>query len=39
MQIIFKVILEFVTTLLLHYVLVFFDPQGMWDDLSSLTRD
>ena len=34
---IFKVFIEFVTTLLLFYVLAFC-PQGMWD-LSSLTRD
>ena len=34
---IFKVSIEFVTTLLPFYVLVFW-PQGMWD-LSSLTRD
>ena len=34
---IFKVFIEFVTILLLFYVLVFW-PQGMWD-LSSLTRD
>ena len=34
---IFKVFTEFVTTLLLFYVLVFW-PWGMWD-LSSLTRD
>ena len=33
----FRVFIEFVTTLLLFYVLVFW-PQGMWD-LSSLTRD
>ena len=33
----FKVFTEFVTTLLLFYVLVFW-PQGMWD-LGSLTRD
>ena len=32
-----KVFIEFITTLLLFYVLVFW-PQGMWD-LSSLTRD
>ena len=32
-----KVFIEFVTTLLLFYVLVFW-PQGMWD-LSSQTRD
>ena len=31
----FRVFIEFVTTLLLFYVLVFW-PQGMWD-LSSLT--
>ena len=37
MWIIFKVFVEFVTTLLLFYVL-FFCPQGMWD-LSSPTRD
>ena len=34
---IFKVFTEFVTILLLFYVLVFW-PQGMWD-LSSPTRD
>ena len=34
---IFKVFIEFVTILLLFYVLVFW-PHGMWD-LSSLTRD
>ena len=36
----FKVFIEFVTTLLLSYVLdfLFFWPQGMWD-LRSLTRD
>ena len=34
---IFKVFIEFVTILLLFYVLVFW-PQGMWD-LSSPTRD
>ena len=34
---IFKVFIEFVTILLLFYVLVFW-PRGMWD-LSSLTRD
>ena len=34
---ILKVFIEFVTTLLLFYVLVFW-PQGMWD-LSSPTRD
>ena len=34
---IFKVFIDFVTALLLFYVLVFW-PQGMWD-LSSLTRD
>ena len=34
---IFKVFIEFVTVLLLFYVLVFW-PQGMWD-LSSPTRD
>ena len=34
---IFKVFIDFVTTLLLFYVLV-FRPQGMWD-LSLLTRD
>ena len=34
---IFKVLIEFVTTLLLFYVLVFW-PRGMWD-LSSPTRD
>ena len=34
---IFKVFIEFVTILLLFYVLVFW-PQGMWD-LSSLTRN
>ena len=34
---IFKVFIEFVTILLLFYVL-FFWPGGMWD-LSSLTRD
>ena len=34
---IFKVFTEFVTILLLFYILVFW-PQGMWD-LSSLTRD
>ena len=33
----FKVFIEFVTTLLLFYVLVFW-PRGMWD-LRSLTRD
>ena len=33
----FKVFIEFVTILLLFYVLVFW-PQAMWD-LSSLTRD
>ena len=32
-----KVFIEFVTILLLFYVLVFW-PRGMWD-LSSLTRD
>ena len=32
-----KVFIEFITTLLLFYVLVFW-PQGMWD-LSSLPRD
>ena len=37
MWIIFKVFIEFITILLLFYVLVFW-PQGMWD-LSSLTRD
>ena len=34
---IFKVFIEFVTILLLFYVLVFW-PQGMWD-LSSPARD
>ena len=34
---IFKVLIEFVTILLLFYVLVFW-PRGMWD-LSSPTRD
>ena len=34
---ILKVFIEFVTILLLLYVLIFW-PQGMWD-LSSLTRD
>ena len=34
---IFKVFIEFVTILILFYVLVFL-PQDMWD-LSSLTRD
>ena len=34
---IFKVFIEFVTILLLFYVLVFW-PRGMWD-LSSPTRD
>ena len=34
---IFKVFIEFVTVLLLFYVLVFW-PRGMWD-LSSLIRD
>ena len=34
---VFKVLIEFVTILLLFYVLVFW-PQGM-QDLSSLTRD
>ena len=34
---IFKVFIEFVTRLLLFYVLVFW-PRAMWD-LSSLTRD
>ena len=34
---IFKVFIEFVTTLFLCYVLVFW-PQGMWY-LSSLTKD
>ena len=34
---IFKLFIEFVTVLLLFYVLVFW-LQGMWD-LSSLTRD
>ena len=34
---IFKIFIEFVTTLFLFYALVFW-PQGMWD-LSSLTRD
>ena len=34
---IFNVFIEFVTTLLLFSVLVFW-PRGMWD-LSSLTRD
>ena len=33
----FKVLIEFVTVLLLSYVLVFW-PQGIWD-LNSLTRD
>ena len=33
----FKVFIEFVTVLLLSYVLVFW-PRSMWD-LSSLTRD
>ena len=37
MWIIFKVFIEFITILLLFYVLVFW-PQGMWD-LSSQTRD
>ena len=35
---IFKVFIEFVTILLLFYVLVFFCLKGMWH-LSSLTRD
>ena len=34
---VFKVFIEFVTIVLLFYVLVFW-PRGMWD-LSSLTRD
>ena len=37
MRTIFKVCIEFVTILLLLYVLA-FGMQGMWD-LSSLTRD
>ena len=37
MWIIFKVFIEFITILLLFYVLVFW-PQGMWD-LSLLTRN
>ena len=37
LQTIFKVFIEFVTILLLFYVLVFW-PQDMWD-LSFLTRD
>ena len=35
---IFEVFIEFVTILLLFYILVFFWPWGMWD-LISLTRD
>ena len=35
---IFKVLIEFVTTLLLFYVLFFLATRHMWD-LSSLTRD
>ena len=37
MSTIFKIFIEFITMLLLFYVLVFW-PRGMWD-LSSVTRD
>ena len=37
MRTIFKVFIDFVTALLLFYVLI-FGPRGMWD-LSSPTRD
>ena len=37
MRTIFKVFIDFVTALLLFYVLI-FGPRGMWD-LSSSTRD
>ena len=38
MWIIFKVFIEFVTILLLFYVLAFYWLRGTWD-LSSATRD